>query len=1068
MPATFLCQPPHHNQPGYAGRLFTVGVIIVMRISDFPRPPDDNGRGVHWSSIIYHPSDNPGAHGLAISAPAGAAPRVYREPGSADRPGPTAAAPDPWQLLPDTPSRGELTYWINELQAMKIKWVKLLDDGGGSSEELCRRLLAAGIMPIVRLFKERPNPDGIGGREYNTVSTLVQAGVRYFEANNEPDLPAEWRNNQMPDNWLDIVIDNFIRDADEILRRGGLPALPAMGPGSRDNPIAKVVARGRRDLFERGAWLAIHNYTLNHPLDYPDDPVNQTGTPLTQAEYDRYGAWSWDHRTLALINQLRRERKNPGHTVYDDPNCFRGYEAAGKMMFDSLGFYVPAISTEGGPVVGWGDDLRYNKLVPDQQMAMQLEIVQRMQNNQVPEWYFAMCTWLIAARALGDWNPTWEQMGWYTSAWDERFGLHGQLPIVAALKALPSVSRLAPVGRAVLHGQLRRPNGAAVGVVRLVLTLASGGAYAVSSNAGGAFRFEQLPAGTYELSVVDAGAVASQIVLADGETQALEVALTGTANASSVQGQVLNHDGTPGVGANVDLLAVSGSTPTVVRQLAAGVEGRYGFAALAPGAYQVRTQNTTSPLFELDGWSTATVDLRLPAPASLNYVVVSEQAVAAGARRIFGRVTDAQGTGLNQIKVEMSWANPDPGTDFPTRLTGHDPFKPAGSYEFLASAGEFRVRVVQGDWPSEISSPLDTVTVSGQTGDSFAWQVDFRRVAVRVDQSVVSGRVTNAPPGAVIALSGRALGDDPRRQTLPASGDFRFVELAAGNDYVLTIEGIARIGGPFALDGVNQVTRSMALTGELAGAVNGAAAGTPVTLARVSPLGWERRVNLGADGRYVFGGLPPGRYQVRVADLNSGDIMLAEAQRKEAPPFTLAPAATARITGRVVDANGQAVAHADVFLNLDGEIAAQTTTDDAGNFEFANLPPATYQLFLPDFDLSQPVTLAAGQVQSAVLTVPAPPSPVKVLAQYIVLPRVAGQDIDLQQVLLQVINSTLIAQPQTAVGYSLSEARSAQRVILVGGEDVFSVQDQQQLIAAGCTVERIVGDLYATVAGLGG
>lgn len=68
---------------------------------------------------------------------------------------------------------------------------------------------------------------------------------------------------------------------------------------------------------------------------------------------------------------LRRERKNPGHTVYDDPNCFRGYEAAGKMMFDSLGFYVPAISTEGGPVVGWGDDLRYNKLVPDQQMAMQ-------------------------------------------------------------------------------------------------------------------------------------------------------------------------------------------------------------------------------------------------------------------------------------------------------------------------------------------------------------------------------------------------------------------------------------------------------------------------------------------------------------------------------------------------------------------------------------------------------------------------------------------------------------------------------------------------------------------------
>jgi hypothetical protein len=25
-----------------------------MRIEDFPRPPDDNGRGVHWSARLYH------------------------------------------------------------------------------------------------------------------------------------------------------------------------------------------------------------------------------------------------------------------------------------------------------------------------------------------------------------------------------------------------------------------------------------------------------------------------------------------------------------------------------------------------------------------------------------------------------------------------------------------------------------------------------------------------------------------------------------------------------------------------------------------------------------------------------------------------------------------------------------------------------------------------------------------------------------------------------------------------------------------------------------------------------
>ncbi len=34
------------------------------------------------------------------------------------------------------------------------------------------------------------------------------------------------------------------------------------------------------------------------------------------------------------------------------------------MIHDALGFYVPVISTEGGAVVGWGDDNRYAKVNP--------------------------------------------------------------------------------------------------------------------------------------------------------------------------------------------------------------------------------------------------------------------------------------------------------------------------------------------------------------------------------------------------------------------------------------------------------------------------------------------------------------------------------------------------------------------------------------------------------------------------------------------------------------------------------------------------------------------------------
>lgn len=393
----------------------------MMRIEDFPRPKHDNGRGIHWSARIYHDQAEP-----------------------------------------------SLDHWIDELVAMKIKWLKVLEDGGGCTLNSCRKLLAADIMPVVRFYMPQLNPHRLAGRELDTVSRLVDAGVRYFESNNEADLPAEWQDNHMPPDWLDIVVNNFIRDADAVLARGGLLALPAMGPGSKDNPIAMVVQKGRQDLFENGCWVAIHNYTLNHPLDYPDDDVNQLGRPLTQAEFDDYAAWAyshlsfeqiqaqgipvsasdylnfqnwaWDGLNMDRVNELRATNKNPGQTVYDDPNCFRGYEVAGKMVFDALGFHVPVISTEGGPVVGRGDDKRYAKVNPTTQATWQLGIV-RIVQSQAPAWYFSCCTSLLASRPLGDFSPAREQMSWYTHAWDLQFGLEGALPIVQRLKDEPSVIR---------------------------------------------------------------------------------------------------------------------------------------------------------------------------------------------------------------------------------------------------------------------------------------------------------------------------------------------------------------------------------------------------------------------------------------------------------------------------------------------------------------------------------------------------------------------------------------------------------------------------------------------------
>lgn len=1058
----------------------------MMHIKDFPRPPDDNGRGLHWSARVYHPTNQP-AQGpgdanadekYAMSA------RVYRSPDNALTRGLGEPEAVNWTATLYTPTAGELDFWISELQAMHIKWVKLMDDGGGSSLLICQRMLQAGIMPIVRLFKERPNPRGIGGREFETISRLVAVGVRYFETNNEPDLSAEWENNVMPANWLDIVVDNFIRDADQILGRGGLPAVPAMGPGSQDNPISKIVARGRRDLFERGAWVAIHNYTLNHPLDYPYDAVSQLGAPLSQAEYDRYGAWSWDFRPREsanpedqTINRLRRESKRPGATIFQDPNCFRGYEAAGKMIFDALGYYVPVISTEGGPVVGWGDDKRYNKIIPSQQMEMQQEIVRQMQNNEVPDWYFAMCTWLIASRPLGDFTPAWETMSWYTNWWDQQFGLNGRLPIVDALKALPSAARVWPANvpqTARLQGRLLLNNGQAAGAVRLRLQAAGHAPLLATASPGGAFSIEGLAAAAYTLSVVDGPGIASGITLATGEQKALDVTLPANGAVSAIIGQVLRND-KPQPGEVVNLLEVSeGAAHIIASQTVLG-QGRFSFGRLHPGLYQVRAGTTASAAVTLDGWSTAAVNLPLPAPPEFRYRVTSAQASPGSPRRIIGRVLDAQGNGLNGIKMQMSWPNPEPDTQFPQTLTGRDPFKPAGFYEFLASAGQFQVKVIQADWASDVSAPLATNALPGQAGDSFFWEVTFQLQRVIRNQSIVRGRITNPPSNGVIVLSGNALPAGPQRQTLSASGNFEFRDLPAGADYELAVENIARLGAAFALDGANTVERSMSLTGVLTGQALGLATGASVELARVSPLAWRRATAVGGEGRYRFDGLPPGRYQVSAADKRSADMVLAEGQTLEAPVLDLRPAvappppppppppAQSAIHGSVQHASGAPAAAVSVELHRDGRTDQQTTSDNAGGFEFHALMAGVYSVQLPAFDISATVTLDGLNAATLALTAPDPePDQVPLnLRQFVLLGRGSAAQTPLVQNQLRLLTPYLAAHPEVAVGFDAALAAAAARVVIVGDATLVSQAVEEDLRAAGCVVQRVEGDLYA-------
>lgn len=374
-----------------------------MELHEFSRPPQDNGLGVHWSISVY-------------------------EWGQRD-----------WD------------FWAEQLRAMKVKWVKVMDDGGGSALPLVRRLADLEIMPVVRLYWMEQNPGNIGQRGREAVRRFVEAGAVYFETNNEPDLELEWKERNKPPNWLDIVVDNFIIDADIILEEGGYPAVPAFGVGTLEDPFTKLVERGRRDIVDGGAWAAIHNYCLARPLEYPNDPVNIHSEPITEEEWHAAGGmWAWE-MGWEQVNQARLKYAKPNANIMTDATCFRGFEYLNALVVRAIGHSIPIMMTEGGYNVGQragttaGDDPRYPKPTPQATSEMNLEMFKYMQGDRellgekVPDYFFAAMPWLIAAQRIGVQAPPAENQGpWFTHKYDQEWNLHGELPLVQMLKDLPS------------------------------------------------------------------------------------------------------------------------------------------------------------------------------------------------------------------------------------------------------------------------------------------------------------------------------------------------------------------------------------------------------------------------------------------------------------------------------------------------------------------------------------------------------------------------------------------------------------------------------------------------------
>ncbi len=721
-----------------------------MALKDYPRPPHDTGIGIHWS------------------------------------PGPAGAV-----------GAGDLRdKWIPLLQKMGVKWVKLLHLDGIDFSEM---LLEAGIMPIVRLYRHRPNSRDLRKAVLDEdaisyIKDYLAAGVRYFEFNNEPELSSEWEGGNLPEDAIDYVARAAIVDMETILGLGGYPAVPATAISTQWDLIGKIIEHGGDYLFDEPVWLAIHNYDINHPLNYPYDRVNRRGEQLSPQEYRALGsdAWtgsSWETRTLAFVNTRRKKDKNPRTSIHKDPSSFLAYQRLADLSMKHLGKHLPILSTENGPIVGEDPDPRYPTTTPESHAQKVVEMAKIMMGNSqrydaAPDYYFCTAFWLLGASILR--AKGWDSHAWFSPRWPG-----GQLPAVEALMALPkqvrefsydedehpSIPHLGERARSVVSGVIHGyPN------MRVILR-AAGHAADTYTDAKAHFRLEHLPAGRYRLSVPGADIVHLGIEL-DGKNH-VELTLGQPPTPAPPQPtpssgwKVQIEDMGASQGLSVIRVSVENRRNLPVHISADGWMGyskrtgskkEYGpfaleFAPLGPGDYLIEPEGLgTRAQVRLESNQTLMVTFH-PAPAPKGGPKPKNM-TAQG--QISGNIHNGAG-----LRVELS---------APGLLHRQNIANGKGIFKFKGlPAGEYTLRLPDLDL---------TQTITLAQGQKKTITLDAPKVDLP-HYSTLSGRITHGA-GRTVLLKGAGL----ERSTQVGEDEwYRFEHLGPGQYYIRVQDTLLRRGG---------------------------------------------------------------------------------------------------------------------------------------------------------------------------------------------------------------------------------------------------------------------------------
>ena len=274
----------------------------ALQLSAFPRPRADNGRGIHWVPTVSSTND------------------------VVDR-------------------------FVKEAADMKMKWVVLLNDGTktGDNDYLVRKLVENGIEPVMRVYT--PPGKTIDGDLQGMVRHYKALGVNYYQLYNEPNLRAENAGAE-PD--VNRYLDQWLPAAKAVVAAGGYPGFGSLAPGGDADDIAffkgaldGIKARGEVKTLDR-AWISMHNYTFNHPIDYAKDS-----------------------------------------------NGFLKFRWYDQIVREKLGRSMPIIGTEGGTFVGASEDRTLPPVDESKQVQMVVDAYKYMRDRREP-YCFAYSYWVIA------------------------------------------------------------------------------------------------------------------------------------------------------------------------------------------------------------------------------------------------------------------------------------------------------------------------------------------------------------------------------------------------------------------------------------------------------------------------------------------------------------------------------------------------------------------------------------------------------------------------------------------------------------------------------------------------